>query len=64
MKIKVFKGALLSGLICLAFTSCNNSNTPSNTTNQNEAKSSEISNIKIVKVKVSTFTKTIKLPAL
>jgi len=60
MKIKVFKGALLSGLVCLAFTSCNNSNT--NTTNQNEAKSLKTNNIKIVKVKVSTFTKTIKLP--
>jgi RND family efflux transporter MFP subunit len=62
MKIKVFKGALLSGLVCLAFTSCNNSNAPSKATNQNEAKSLETNNIKIVKVKVSTFTKTIKLP--
>ncbi|MGC8676606.1 MAG: efflux RND transporter periplasmic adaptor subunit [Hydrogenobaculum sp.] len=59
---KIFKGAFLSGLVCLAFTSCNDSKASSSTVKQNEARSSETSNIKIVKVSVSTFTKSLKLP--
>jgi len=62
MKTSIFKGAVLSGLVCLAFTSCNNSDASKGNAKQNAQTKPETNNVKIVKVSVSTFTKSLKLP--
>jgi len=62
MRVKIFKSAFLFSLVCLAFTSCNSSKASGSIREEKVSHQVKTNNIKIIKVNVSNFTKSLKLP--
>ncbi len=62
MRVKILKGVFLPCLVCLAFTSCNSSKASNQAQKPSASAPMSTSNIKLVKVSLSNFTKTLKLP--